>query len=119
MLRKKVQKKHGNAAYAGVKKEMAKPRMAKSARIAQLKLDTGRSPERPSTTMPGTVGRIIPSRRPSLPENAQIAVEGPGHRNQDLSIENTLTDEHGEDVKLKKGALVDITVTARDVIRRI
>ena len=118
MLRKKVQKEHGNAAYADVKKEMAKPRMAKSARIAELNLETARISERPSTTMPGTVDRIIPSPRRSLPERAQIAVDGPDHRNQDLRIENTLTDENGDDVKLKKGAHVDVTVTARDVIRR-
>jgi len=43
---------------------------------------------------------------------------GHDHRNQDLRIENTLTDENGDDVKLKKGAHVDVTVTARDVIRR-
>jgi hypothetical protein len=30
---------------------------------------------------------------------------------QDLRIENTLTDEHGDDVKLKKGTHVDVTVT--------
>jgi hypothetical protein len=27
-------------------------------------------------------------------------------------IENTFTDEHGDDVKLKKGAHVEVTVTA-------
>jgi hypothetical protein len=118
MLHKKVQKEHDNAAYAGVKKEMAKPRMAKSARIAELNLEPARISERPSTTMLGTVDRIIPSLRPSLPEKAQIVVDGPGHRKQDLRIENTLTDENGDDMKLKKGAHVDVTVTARDVIRR-
>lgn len=118
MLRKKVQKEHDNAEYAGVKKEMAKPRMAKSARIAELNLETARISERPSTTMPGTADRIIPSPRRKLPEEAHITVDGPDHRNQDLRIENTLTDENGDDVKLKKGAHVDVTVTTRDVIRR-
>ena len=118
MLRKKIQKKHDNAAYAGVKKEMAKPRMARSARVAELNLDIVRISEQPSTTMPGTVNRIIPSPRRSIPEKAQIAIDGPDHRNQDLRIENTLTDENGDDVKLKKGAPVNVTVTARDVIRR-
>ena len=118
MLRKTIQKQHDNPAYAGVKKEMAKPRMARSARIAKLNLETTRISERPSTTMPGTVDRIIPSPRRSLLEKAQIAVDGSDHRNQDLRIENTLTDENGDDAKLKKGAQVDVTVTARDVIRR-
>ena len=95
---------------------MAKPRMARSARIAELNLDTARIPEQPSTTMPGTVDKIIPSPRPSQPEKAQIAVDGADHRHRDLRIENTLTDEHGDDVKLKKGAHVEVTVTAESKV---
>jgi hypothetical protein len=112
MLHKRTRKEFGSATHASVKKEMAKPRMSKSARIAELNLDTSRIPDRPSTTMPGEVDKIIPPPRPSQPEKAQIAVAGPGQRNQDLRIENTLTDEHGHDVKLKKGAHVEVTVTA-------
>jgi hypothetical protein len=104
-----------DATLAGVKKEMAKPRMAKSARLAELNLDTARIPEQPSTTMPGTVGKIIPSKRSSQPEKAQIAVDGADDRYRVLRIENTLTDEHGDDVRLKKGAHVDVTVTAKAV----
>jgi hypothetical protein len=92
---------------------MAKPRMARSARIAELNLDTARIREQPSTTMPGTVEKIIPSRRPSQPEKAQIAVDRTDPRHRDLRIENTLTDEHGDDVKFKKGAQVEVTVTAK------
>jgi hypothetical protein len=112
MPHKKGKKRSGNAMSAGLKKEMAKPRMARSARIAELNLDTARISEQPSATMPGTVDKIISSPRPSQPEKAQIAVEGADHRDQDLRIENTLTDEHGDDVKLKKGAHVEVTVTA-------
>ena len=61
--------------------------------------------------MPGTVEKIIPSPRPSLPEKAQIAVDGADQHYRDLRFENTLTDEHGDDVKLKKGAHVEVTVT--------
>jgi hypothetical protein len=118
MLYKKGKKKLSNATHASVMKEMAKPRMARSARIMELNLNTARIPEQPSTTMPGTVDRIIPSSRPSQPEKAQIAVEGADHRYRDLRIENTLTDEHGDDVRLKKGAHVEVTVTAKDVHRR-
>jgi hypothetical protein len=107
----KIKKNTNNASHASVEKEMAKPRMARSARIAELKLDTRRIPERPSTVMPGTVKKIIPSPRPSQPEKAQIAVDGADQRYRDLRFENTLTDEHGDDVKLKKGAHVDITIT--------
>lgn len=109
---KKLKKKSANATRASVKKEMAKPRMARSARIAELNLDTARIREEPSTTMPGTVNKIIPSSGPSQPEKAQIAVDRTDHRHRDLRIENTLTDEHGDDVKLKKGAQVEVAVTA-------
>ena len=109
---KKAKKEPGNATRASVSKEMAKPRMARSARIAELNLDAARIPEQPSATMPGTVDKIIPSARPSQPEEAQIAVEGADHRYRDLRIENTLTDENGDDVRLKKGVHVEITVTA-------
>jgi hypothetical protein len=112
MLHKKGKKEPGNATHTSVKKEMAKPRMARSARITALNLDTTRIPEQPSTTMPGIVEKIVPSPRPSQPEKAQIAIKGAGPRHQDLRIENTLTDEHGNDVRLKKGAHVEVTVTA-------
>ena len=62
--------------------------------------------------MPGTVKKIIQSQRPDQPEKAQIAVAGADQRHRDLRFENTLTDEHGDDVKLKKGAHVGVTVTA-------
>jgi hypothetical protein len=112
MLHKKSKKGPGNATHASVKKEMAKPRMAKSVRIAELNLDTARIPDQPSTTMPGTVDKIIPSPRPSQPEKAQITVDGADVQYRDLRIENTLTDEHGDEVRLKKGAHVQVTVTA-------
>jgi hypothetical protein len=91
---------------------MAKPRMARSARIAELNLDTARTPEQPSATMAGIVDKIVPSPRPGQPEQAQIAVDGAARRYRNLRIDNTLTDEHGDDVKLEKGARVDVTVTA-------
>jgi hypothetical protein len=70
------------------------------------------TPEQPSATMVGTVDKVIPSPCPSQPEQAQIAVDGAAHLYRDLRIDNTFTDEHGDDVKLKKGAHVDVTVTA-------
>jgi hypothetical protein len=115
MLHKKGKKEPSNALLVGIKKEMAIPRVARSARITEVNLDTARIPEQPSTTMSGTVDKIIPSPRPSQPEKAQIAVDGADHRHRDLRIENTLTDENGDDVRLKKGAHVEVTVTAKDV----
>jgi hypothetical protein len=95
-----------------VQNEMAKPRMARSARIAELKLDTDRTPQNPSTTMHGTVNKIIPAPTPGQPEKAQIVVDGPDKKHRDFRIENCLIDEHEEDVKLKKDPHVEVTVIA-------
>ena len=112
MLHKKTKKTLSDSTRASVKKEMTKPRMARSATIAERNLDTARIPEQSSTTLPGTVDKIIPASHSSQSERAQIAVEGADRRFRDLRIENILTDENGDDVRLKKGAPVEITVTA-------
>jgi hypothetical protein len=109
---KNAKKERGDSLRARVKNEMARPRMAKSARIAERNLDLARVSERPSATMPGTVEKIIESPRRHQPEKAQIAVGRANRRYGDLRIENSLTDENGDDVKLKKGAHVDVTVAA-------
>jgi hypothetical protein len=106
-------KESDNATRASIKKEMAKPRMAKSVRKAEGNLDVERVPGRPRVTLPGTVNRIIASLRAIQPEKAQIAVAGADDRYRDLRIENTLTDGNGDEVSLKKGAHVGGTVTAR------
>jgi hypothetical protein len=111
MAHRKRKKETGAATRAGARKEMAKPRMARSARIAELNPDTSRIPEQPSATVPGIVDKIIPSSRPNQLEKAQIAVKGPDRRKQDLRIENALTDENGDDVRLEKCAHVEVTVT--------
>jgi len=111
-MKKNAKNEFNEETFASVKKEMAKPRMARSARLEKLNLDTARIPEQPTVTMPGTVAKIIPSPRPSQPEKAQIAVDGADHRYRNLRIENSLTDEHGDEVKLKKGARVEVTVAA-------
>jgi hypothetical protein len=68
--------------------------------------------EKPSATLPGTVEKIIKSPNPDEPEKAQIAVEGADHLYREIRIENTLTNEHGEEVSLKPGAQVEVTVEA-------
>lgn len=113
----KRKKKTGNETRASVEKELAKPRMAKSARIAERDLDTTRVPEESSTTIPGKVNKIIPPRRRQR-EKAEISVDHADHRHRDLRIENSLTDKDGYDVKLKKGAHVEVTVTSKKVIPR-
>ncbi len=63
--------------------------------------------------MPGTVNKII-SPRLRRPEGAQIAVNRSDPRYRDLRIENSLTDENGDEVKLKKGAHVEVTVAVKN-----
>ena len=67
---------------------------------------------KPSATLPGTVEKIIKPPHPSEPEKAQIVVEGADHLYKELRIENSLTDENGNEVHLKQGAKVDVTVAA-------
>lgn len=68
--------------------------------------------EKPSATLPGTVEKIIKSPHPSDPEKAQIAVEGADELYKEIRIVNNLTDENGDEVRLKQGAKVEVTVKA-------
>jgi len=68
--------------------------------------------EKKSTTLPGTVQKIIQSPDPSVPEKAEIAVEGADELYKEIRIENTLTDEKGQEHKLKSGADVEVTIEA-------
>jgi hypothetical protein len=97
---------------SSVRKELEKLRMARSAKIAELNLDTARFREQPSVSLPGSVNKVIPSSRLNRPDKAQIVVDGADYLYRDLHIENILTDEHGDDVGLKKGDHVEVTVTA-------
>ena len=65
-----------------------------------------------SVTLPATVEKIIPPFNPDEPEKAQIAIEGADDLYREIRIENTLTDENGAQVRLKKGAEVEVTVEA-------
>ncbi len=68
--------------------------------------------ERPSTTLLGTVDKIVTSVDPGLPEKAQITVQDVDGVPQQIRIENTLTSENGDEVTLTKGAVVKITIKA-------
>ena len=69
--------------------------------------------EKPSVTLPGTVEKIIPSPDPREPEKAHSNIEeGATPLYKEIRIENTLTNEDGEEVKLKKGAKVEVTIDA-------
>ena len=69
-------------------------------------------PEKPSTTLPGTVEKIVKPPHPSMPEKAQISVEGADDLYREIRIENVLRDEEGQKVALKPGAQVEVTIEA-------
>ncbi len=50
--------------------------------------------------------------------NRKRGVDVADRRYRDLRIENSLTNEHGDEVRLKKGAHVEVTVAGKDVNRR-
>ena len=68
--------------------------------------------EKPSVTLPGKVEKIIPGVVPAMPDKAQIAVEGADDLYKEIRVENTLQDEDGKPVALKKGAEVEVTIEA-------
>jgi hypothetical protein len=77
-------------------------------------------PDKPSITLPGKVEKIIKSPFPQEPEKAQVSVEGADHLYKEIRVENKLKDENGNEVKLKPGAEVDVTIEAHSsgVIQR-
>jgi hypothetical protein len=68
--------------------------------------------EKPNVTLPGKVEKIIEPAGPSEPEKAEIWIEGADSLYQEIRIENSLTDQDGNEVRLKEGADVDVTVEA-------
>jgi hypothetical protein len=74
--------------------------------------DEERPDEKATVTLPGTVEKIIPPITPSQPEKAQIAIEGAEELYKEIRVENTLQDESGNEVALKQGAQVDVTIEA-------
>jgi hypothetical protein len=65
-----------------------------------------------SVTLPATVDKVVKSPDPSEPDKAQIVVEGAEPLYREIRIENTLRNDKGEEVELKPGAVVDVTVEA-------
>jgi hypothetical protein len=76
--------------------------------------------EKPSTTLPGTVDKVIRPPDPRDPEKAQIVVEGADHLYREIRIDNTLNDANGQKVALKPGASVEVTVAAdpKDTVKK-
>jgi uncharacterized protein YfaS (alpha-2-macroglobulin family) len=70
-------------------------------------------PDKPSVKLPATVEKIIQPMNAEEAEKAQINIqEGADPLYKEIRIENTLTDKDGKEVKLKKGAKVEVTVEA-------
>jgi predicted DNA-binding antitoxin AbrB/MazE fold protein len=74
--------------------------------------DSSGANEKPSTTLPGTVEKIIKSPDPNEPEKAQIAIEGAEELYREVRIDNVLKNKNGEKVALNEGAEVDVTIEA-------
>ena len=69
--------------------------------------------EKAKSSLPATVEKIITPADPREPEKAQINIQdGADPLYKEIRIENSLTDDKGKKVKLKKGAKVDVTVEA-------
>jgi hypothetical protein len=62
--------------------------------------------------MRGTVQEVLKPLVPDEPEKAQISVHEGEELYREIRIENVLTDEKGEKVRLKPGADVDVVVEA-------
>jgi hypothetical protein len=69
--------------------------------------------ETASVVMPGIVEKIISSPLTREADKAQISVEGADHLYKEIRIENTLEDSAGNQVRLKAGDHVDVTVEAK------
>jgi len=63
-------------------------------------------------TKPGTVEKVVKPPDPREPEKAQINIHGGEPLYQEIRIENRLTDQDGNEVKLKEGAQVEVHVEA-------
>lgn len=85
--------------------------------MAQQPPKQDRQSDKPSLTLPGVVDKIIPAVNPAngfdRPEKVQIAVEGAEPLYGEIQIDNTLKDEDGNPVRLKLGAVVEVTIEAK------
>jgi predicted DNA-binding antitoxin AbrB/MazE fold protein len=81
--------------------------------------DSLESKEKPSATLPGTVEKIFKPIGRHEPEKAQIDIHGAEDLYREIRIDNTLTNEQGEEVSLKEGANVEVTIEAdrKDTIK--
>lgn len=65
-----------------------------------------------SKKLRGTVHKVFKPIGPGKPEKAEISIEEADDLYREVRVENVLTDENGEKVRLKPGAEVDVIVEA-------
>jgi hypothetical protein len=65
-----------------------------------------------SVTLPAVVEKIIKSPDPAKPDKAHIVVDGASELYREIRINNALKNDKGEEVALKPGTEVDVTVEA-------
>jgi len=65
-----------------------------------------------NVTLPARVEKIIKPAHPSEPEKAEIHVVGGDPLYEEIRVDNSLTNKDGEEVSLKEGAEVKVTVEA-------
>jgi hypothetical protein len=65
-----------------------------------------------STTLPGSVDKIVKPPATGEREQAQIAVEGADRIYKEIRIENALTDDLGHEVRLEPGDKVKVTIAS-------
>jgi hypothetical protein len=70
------------------------------------------SDEKPAVTLAATVDKIVQPVNPKNPEMAEIHIDGADPLYREIRVENTLKNDAGEEVKLKKGSHVDVTIEA-------
>ncbi len=68
--------------------------------------------DKASVSLVGTVQKIIPPIMPGQPEKAEIAVHAADELYREIRVENTLKNSDGNEVSLKKGADVEVTIEA-------
>ena len=78
------------------------------------------SKDKPSTTLPGTVQKIIKPIDPNEQDTAEISIPKAEDLYREIRIDNVLKDEDGRDVALREGAEVDVTIEAdpEDTIKK-
>jgi hypothetical protein len=64
-----------------------------------------------SVTLPATVEKVLPARDAER-EKIQISVDGCDELFSELRVENTLKNESGDSVTLKRGAHIEVTINA-------